>query len=69
MRFHMEDTTLIIAVLGVVTAIVGLIKVLVSKKEGRHVNQTQKSGDNSINIQAGGNVNIGDAKWMNKNKK
>lgn len=65
----MEDTTLIIAVLGVVTAIIGLIKVLVSKKEGRHVNQTQKSGDNSINIQAGGNVNIGDAKWMNKNKK
>lgn len=65
----MEDTTLIIAVLGVVTAIIGLIKVLVSKKEGRHVNQTQKSGDNSINIQAGGNLNIGDAKWMNKNKK
>ncbi len=31
--------------------------------------QVQKSGKDSISIQAGGDVNIGDAKWMDKNKK
>ncbi|SMG34604.1 hypothetical protein [Fibrobacter sp. UWB13] len=31
--------------------------------------QVQKSGKDSINIQAGGDVHIGDTKWMDKNKK
>ena len=31
--------------------------------------QVQKSGKDSISIQAGGDVNIGDTKWMDKNKK
>lgn len=65
----MEYKELVVAVLVVLAAIIGLIKELISKKEGGNIKQSQKSGDNSINIQAGGNVNIGEAKWMNKNKK
>jgi hypothetical protein len=31
--------------------------------------QVQKSGKDSISIQAGGDVHIGDTKWMDKGKK
>ncbi len=65
----MEHEELIIAILAVVAAIIGLIAKLISKKEGRNIKQTQKSGRNSINIQANGDVHVGNAKWMGKNKK
>ena len=65
----MEHEELIIAILAVIAAIIGLIAKLISKKEGRNIKQTQKSGKDSFSIQAGGDVNIGDAKWMDKNKK
>lgn len=65
----MEHEELIIAILAVVAAIIGLIAKLISKKEGRNIKQTQKSGRDSINIQANGDVHVGNAKWMGKNKK
>ena len=65
----MEHEELIIAILAVIAAIIGLIAKLISKKEGRNIKQTQKSGRDSINIQANGDVHVGNAKWMGKNKK
>ncbi|WP_405335458.1 hypothetical protein [Fibrobacter sp.] len=65
----MEHEELIIAILAVVAAIIGLIAKLISKKDGRNIKQTQKSGRDSINIQANGDVHVGNAKWMGKNKK
>ena len=62
----MEHEELIIAILAVVAAIIGLIAKLISKKEGRNIKQTQKSGRDSINIQANGDVHVGNAKWMGK---
>jgi hypothetical protein len=65
----MEHEELIIAILAVVAAIIGLIAKLISKKDARNIKQTQKSGRDSINIQANGDVHVGNAKWMGKNKK
>lgn len=49
-----------------IAAAAGIIKILFFRSKPK---QVQKSGKDSISIQAGGDVNIGDAKWMNKNKK
>lgn len=49
-----------------VTVVGGIIKVLFFRNKPT---QVQKSGKDSISIQTLGDVNIGDTKWMDKNKK
>ena len=50
----------------VVTIAGGIVKFIFFRNKPT---QVQKSGKDSISIQAGGNVSIGDTKWMDKNKK
>jgi hypothetical protein len=45
-----------------VAIIAGLIALFFKPKSEKTPKQTQRSGDNSINIQAGGNVHLGDKK-------
>ena len=46
--------------------LVGIVKFLFFRDKPT---QVQKSGNDSISIQAGGDVHIGNTKWMDKNKK
>lgn len=49
-----------------IAILAGIIKFLFFRNNPK---QVQKTGNDSISIQAGGDVHIGDAKWMDKDKK